>query len=354
MNIAVGNTIKRLRQEKDVTQEELSAFLKVSCQAVSKWENNVTMPDIALLPEIAIFFGVTIDALFAIERKDIFKRMERFYEGKIKPEEFEYAKKVLTQMIEDNPKDEEAYEQLYLAYFYYARQLKGKANEYAKKGLEINPFNRQLHGAIGAISPAVKWRYWGDEESVIYHTDFIKKYPDWTDGYCYLATAHIGLLEIEKAEEVIKQGLTLTKSTGGLEILLGDIEMLRGNKDKALQIYDKINVDNIDDNSVGYSVILYNLADRYIKNGRDEKGIMLFNKSAEVGAKMKLNWMSALVSLAFYYDSRGDEENAIESWERIMRANEQCLDLDEEKAEYNTWPKDMIRKLKERQKNKIK
>ena len=136
-------------------------------------------------------------------------------------------------------------------------------------------------------------------------------------------------------------------------MLLGDIEILRGNKEKALQIWDKINVDNIDDNSVGYSVILYNLADRYIKNGMDEKGIELFNKSFEAG-KNKNNW-SALYSLAFYYDSRGEEEKAIESWERIMRANEQCLDLDEEaKAEYNTWPKDMIRKLKERQKNKIK
>ena len=163
------------------------------------------------------------------------------------------------------------------------------------------------------------------------------------------------MLEIEKAEEVIKQGLALTKSTGGLEMLLGDIEIIRGNKDKALQIWDKINIDNIDDGSVGYIVVLYNLADRYIKNGRDETGIMLFNKSAEAGFKLKLGWGSALHSLAFYYDSKGDEEKAIESWERIMRANEQCLDLDEEaKAEYNTWPKDMIRKLKERQKNKIK
>ncbi len=61
----IGNNIKRLRQHKNLTQDQVAEKLRVSYQAVSKWENNANAPDIALLPEIANFFGVSIDALFS-------------------------------------------------------------------------------------------------------------------------------------------------------------------------------------------------------------------------------------------------------------------------------------------------
>lgn len=59
----VGSVIAALRKEKSVTQEELADCVGVSAQAVSKWENGGA-PDCALLPSIADFFGVSIDALF--------------------------------------------------------------------------------------------------------------------------------------------------------------------------------------------------------------------------------------------------------------------------------------------------
>ena len=344
MSIAVGRTIKRLRQEKGVTQEELSEFLRVSCQAVSKWENDVAMPDIALLPEIAVFFGVTIDSLFALERQDLFRRIEKIYNnhGKIKSDEFEYAKKVLMQMTEDNPKDAEAYLHLKCLHYFYARQLKEKSIEYAQKGLEISPFEKNLHfGDIGSGA----WRFWGNDEEKKYYGEFIKKYPEWSNGYCYLATAYLDNWEIEKATEVINQGLSLAKSNGTLEMLLGDIEIMRGNKEKAVQIWDKILKDNICDDTS----ILGDLGERFINNGREETGIMLYNKSHEVDT----NNLSGLFSLAFYYDGKGDEEKAIIAWERIIYATEHHSKIDtEDKEKYNTWHRDMLNALRERQKNK--
>lgn len=62
----IGNQIKQLRQRRGVTQENLAEHLGVTPQAVSKWERGVATPDIAMLPEISAYFGVTIDALFAI------------------------------------------------------------------------------------------------------------------------------------------------------------------------------------------------------------------------------------------------------------------------------------------------
>lgn len=65
----VGETIAELRKERGLTQEKLAETIGVSSQAISKWENNVTMPDIMLLPLIADTLGVTIDDLFGIKRK---------------------------------------------------------------------------------------------------------------------------------------------------------------------------------------------------------------------------------------------------------------------------------------------
>ena len=53
----LGQKIGSLRREKEWTQEELAEKLGVSAQAVSKWENDVSCPDIMLLPEISKLFG---------------------------------------------------------------------------------------------------------------------------------------------------------------------------------------------------------------------------------------------------------------------------------------------------------
>lgn len=63
----IGQKIKALRKKQDVTQEKLAAYLNISYQAVSKWENGTALPDITLLPQIASFFGVTSDELLGLK-----------------------------------------------------------------------------------------------------------------------------------------------------------------------------------------------------------------------------------------------------------------------------------------------
>ena len=62
----MGEQLKRLRQGKGNTQKELAVFLKVSSQAVSKWERGAGYPDISLLPAIASYYNVSIEELFGI------------------------------------------------------------------------------------------------------------------------------------------------------------------------------------------------------------------------------------------------------------------------------------------------
>ena len=62
-NESLGHRIARLRLMKGMTQERLANIAHVSAQAVSKWENDQSYPDILLLPVLANTFGVTIDEL---------------------------------------------------------------------------------------------------------------------------------------------------------------------------------------------------------------------------------------------------------------------------------------------------
>lgn len=60
----LGTAIKMLRQQRDLTQEQLAEYLNVSISAVSQWESGKTVPDVSTLPVIADFFDVSLDNLF--------------------------------------------------------------------------------------------------------------------------------------------------------------------------------------------------------------------------------------------------------------------------------------------------
>jgi transcriptional regulator with XRE-family HTH domain len=59
---------KMLRKEKHLTQEQIAEILGVSPQAISRWENSATFPDVTLLPQIAGYFDTTVDELLGITK----------------------------------------------------------------------------------------------------------------------------------------------------------------------------------------------------------------------------------------------------------------------------------------------
>ena len=63
----MGKRIMQLRKEKGYTQEQLAEMMGVSAQAVSKWENDVSCPDISILPMLAEKLGVTTDELLGVK-----------------------------------------------------------------------------------------------------------------------------------------------------------------------------------------------------------------------------------------------------------------------------------------------
>ena len=88
----VGRKIAQRRKEKNMTQMELADLMGVSFQAVSNWERGNSMPDIAKLPELSEWLGISIDELLTDEApaklvRHILEGDERQYvlEGEVKP-----------------------------------------------------------------------------------------------------------------------------------------------------------------------------------------------------------------------------------------------------------------------------
>ncbi len=74
----IGKTIKKLRLEKEMTQEILAEKLSVSVSAVSQWEMGKTMPDISMIPLLVSIFDVTADELLGINGEEADRRVAEY------------------------------------------------------------------------------------------------------------------------------------------------------------------------------------------------------------------------------------------------------------------------------------
>lgn len=76
MNVLIGRKIRELRKARGISQEVLAQYIGVSFQAVSKWENDIAMPDVALIPALASFFDVSTDELFDYNRLEAEQKVQ--------------------------------------------------------------------------------------------------------------------------------------------------------------------------------------------------------------------------------------------------------------------------------------
>lgn len=103
MGMNIGNNISALRKKKGITQEGLANELKVSSQAVSKWENNTSCPDISLLTQIADYFGVSVDDLLREQEEVIVDKAEENKDGNVKSSDDK--KNIVIKVTQQNGKE---------------------------------------------------------------------------------------------------------------------------------------------------------------------------------------------------------------------------------------------------------
>lgn len=75
----IAKTLLRKRKEKGITQDELANYIGVSKAAVSKWETGQSYPDIMLLPQLAAYFNITVDALIGYEPQMVKEDIKNLY-----------------------------------------------------------------------------------------------------------------------------------------------------------------------------------------------------------------------------------------------------------------------------------
>jgi len=79
MKINISENLKRVRKEKDISQQQLADYLHISFQSVSKWENDITYPDITLLPKLAAFLDISVDQLLGVDKVKQNEKINEYY-----------------------------------------------------------------------------------------------------------------------------------------------------------------------------------------------------------------------------------------------------------------------------------
>ena len=138
MSFNLSEKLKNLRKEKNISQEKLANYLNISFQAVSKWENGITYPDIVLLPDIARFFGITIDDLLQVEKLNevvLYKEYEANAEKLFRDGKNEDVLKIWLEAYKKMPNNVEVKEML-MSIYYDIDKIK-YFNEIVELGVDI-------------------------------------------------------------------------------------------------------------------------------------------------------------------------------------------------------------------------
>lgn len=149
METTMGNRIGMLRRRKGMKQEELAEKLGVSPQAVSKWENNQTCPDITLLPKLAQLLGVSVDELLTGKTAEPTVRM-------LPQEQRKDMKDMMLRITVDSVKGDKVRVNLPMALVQAALdmglQMPQLAGNEALKNIDLNQIVELVrHGAIGNL-----------------------------------------------------------------------------------------------------------------------------------------------------------------------------------------------------------
>ncbi len=108
MTMNIGSNIRRLRNEKGMTQEQLASRMGVTSAAVSKWESGQSLPDITMVMPLARVFEVTTDELMgydaAVTEAEVDVLLERYTQLE-QTGHLEHADELIRQARVDYPSD---------------------------------------------------------------------------------------------------------------------------------------------------------------------------------------------------------------------------------------------------------
>ena len=209
MNIQIGPKIRSFRLARSMTQEQLAQKLGVSAQAVSKWESGIHMPDIQLLPDLAVIFGISIDELFTMTEESRMDRIEnqldeiRYLESGV----FGQNEQFLRICMEDPSLEPRATLLLAQLYNKRAEEYHDRAKPLARKALRLNPTAKAAHNAIfdAENGPYTDWDLNNYEDLIRFYEEVVRAHPEELGNYFRLLDLLIHDHRLEEAREYAEQ-----------------------------------------------------------------------------------------------------------------------------------------------------
>ncbi len=282
--MTMNENIKTLRLQKRLSQEALGELLGVSAQAVSKWEQGITSPDISLLPALAECFGVTIDSLFQGVPKRKYpgygtERMELYaiYEDENgTDEDFRRAEEAYREVImtgKANIQDYLDYAALHRIRMYKDREL---AMRYYRRALEEGKEQRG-DSWFAAHRDLVMYliSLGRTEDAIAESKQWCEEEPNARWTHVFYSYALEGAGRLEEAWKEIEIALTVPDDEfedAWVFNAAGDLCAKLGRYEEAISYWDKISKDST---SISH---LFSKAEMYAAMGEKDKAIKQFEE----------------------------------------------------------------------------
>lgn len=338
-----GGKIKTLRLSKSMTQEQLAQRLRVSPQAVSKWENGVTLPDIQLLPELSILLGASIDALFSMTDD---KRMERidnmlWDQRFLSREEFETEERFLKDKCLEP--DAQARATLLLAELYCkrAREYRELASPLARKAIGLLPeYDKAAHTALfeaeGGVFP--DWNDVNHHRTIEFYKDFIARHPSQRRAYFWLLDLLIDDGRCPEARKYLEKMNRLGESYHS-DLYLGMILEKEGKPEEAAACWERMTQKDPDNWQSWFA-----RADRLAKRCAYPEAIALYEKALALSPRPRFT--DPVNAIAQLYEIQGQYEKAVEFYQKEIEIVRE--DWNETQGEAIDEPLRNIARLKEK------
>ena len=220
-----SRNLRRLRLEKNLTQEQLANILGVSVQSVSRWECGNTLPDVMLLPIIARLYGVTVDDLYrpdATGYPSYAQRLLAVYESSGRTEDFLAAEQEFSRM---SPKELTADDLRAwgVLYHYMMKHSAVQAQMKLEQAIQHPDATEQISDSAAQQKIALLCDQGKGHQEALRYDRMLADNP--TDQHLWLlcAAAHEFAEEYDRALEVVTKGIERFPGKTALYVHAGDI-----------------------------------------------------------------------------------------------------------------------------------
>lgn len=307
MNMEIGAKIKQLRTARSMTQEQLGSALGVSPQAISKWESGATMPDILLLPELSVLFGVSIDELFSMTDDSRMDRIGNMIEALrfIPAGEFEDAERFLKEKMRSDRTKPRATLLLAELYVKRASEYSDMAAPLARQALLLNPDEKPAHNAIFDAEEGyyIDWNVTNRWELIDFYKDFVKLHPENPRTYLWLMDLLIHDGRTKEAAEYL-EAMDQIEHTFRTDLYRGLIAREECDLPRAMGHWQHM-LEEFPDNWLSWSAF----ADQLARLCRYDEAMAYYAKAMELQPSPK--YMDNPEAMSQIAEIQGDYEKAI-------------------------------------------